>query len=335
MTDQPFQHRMAAHCESGTLAAQLTHAGLPISEPMVFGIAGAIFFGYFNTPFMTFPTIVLRFKPGCILSRTTKRLGARLATETFRRPAKAMEALDARLAQRAPVGVQVDFFYMNYIPAYARVHFNAHYINLLRREGERYVVSDSYAPELVTLERDVVERARFARGTFAPKGLLFHVENLPDKVDWDGAIRQGIADAVFYMRRVPIPFMGIRGIRWFAKRVLEWPRLTRDIEHLSHEIMMIHIALEERGTGGGGFRFLYATFLQEAATLLNHPDLAGLAREMMENGDRWREISLFVARIGKNRDLGPDRLGELNRLILERADVEDDLFTRLAQAMRR
>ena len=95
---------------------------------------------------------------------------------------------------------------------------------------------------------------------------------------------------------------------------------------------MIHVALEERGTGGGGFRFLYATFLREAAQILRNPELDRIAAAMMQNGDRWRDISLFVARIGKQRDLGPDRLGELSRMILDRADAEDELFARLGAA---
>ena len=35
----PFNHKMAAHCESGTVTALLNYAGLDISEPMVFGVS--------------------------------------------------------------------------------------------------------------------------------------------------------------------------------------------------------------------------------------------------------------------------------------------------------
>ena len=54
---------MAAHCESGTVASILSHAGLPISEPMVFGISGGIFFGYFESKKFPFPTFVVRNRP--------------------------------------------------------------------------------------------------------------------------------------------------------------------------------------------------------------------------------------------------------------------------------
>ena len=37
-----FQHRQSAHCESGVMASLLSHAGLPMSEPMAFGLASGL-----------------------------------------------------------------------------------------------------------------------------------------------------------------------------------------------------------------------------------------------------------------------------------------------------
>jgi len=124
--------------------------------------------------------------------------------------------------------------------------------------------------------------------------------------------------------------MGIRGINFFARKIMDWPKLAGNIEQLSHHVMMISIILEEVGTGGAGFRWIYATFLQNAAKILDNQDLAEQAKAMMENGDRWQEISFFAAKIGKRRDLGQERLAELANLIRERAKTEKEIFTRLA-----
>jgi hypothetical protein len=97
--------------------------------------------------------------------------------------------------------------------------------------------------------------------------------------------------------------------------------------------MKINILLEDQGTGGAGFRFMYATFLQQAAGLLGKPEWSELSKEMMEIGDGWREISLFAARIGKNRELGTDRLKELGTLLMGRADVEERFFRRLRNSI--
>jgi hypothetical protein len=329
-TLEQFEHRMAAHCESGTVSALLRHAGLELSEPMVFGGAGAIFFGYFNSAMLPFPTVVLRSLPGSIRAKVEKRTGVRFRRQRFFSPANAMRQLDALLDRGIPVAVQVDFFYMHYIPKYARAHFNAHYVIVVGRRDGRYLISDSYAAQIAELEAEVLATARFAKGPFSPHGLMFYIDGpVPAAIDQRALIRKGLQQAAFYMLRVPFSFAGVKGIRTFADQITRWPAITRDEEHLSHEVMMIHIVLEERGTGGGGGRFLYASFLKEAAELLGHDGLRDVSARMMLNGDRWREISLFVARIGRSRDLGAARLAEVAEMIRARAADEETLFREL------
>ena len=135
------------------------------------------------------------------------------------------------------------------------------------------------------------------------------------------------------MLNIPIPFLGVKGIRMFARKVMDWPKFARDIEHLSHEIMKINILLEDQGTGGAGFRFMYATFLQQASDMTQNQELKRMSEKMMEIGDGWREISLFSARIGKNRDLGPDRLKQLSEMIYEQAEVEERFFQELRKSI--
>src|SRR5690625_7152786 len=53
---------------------------------------------------------------------------------------------------------------------------------------------------------------------------------------------------------------------------------------------------EEIGTGGAGFRFIYASFLQEAAQLLNDPALERASESMTDVGDSWRNFALAVAK---------------------------------------
>jgi hypothetical protein len=82
----PFEHRMAAHCETGTVTALLNHAGMGITEPLVFGIAGGIFFGYLKSSDLPFPMFILRSKPGDIRKKIGKRLGIKFNERRFRSP---------------------------------------------------------------------------------------------------------------------------------------------------------------------------------------------------------------------------------------------------------
>lgn len=326
-----FNHKMAAHCESGTIAALLNHNGLSITEPMIFGVTGAFFFAYLDTPDFTFPQFVVRSKPGDMRAKAEKRLGVKFVKQTFSKTDRAMNTVDELLDRNVPHAVQVDMFYMDYIPKYMKAHFNGHFITVVGKEGDDYIVSDSYYPSLVKLPKTSMEQARFAKGALAPKGFLFYPEKVTKAadIDWQKVIYGGMKQVIFNMTKIPIPFLGVKGIRTLAREVTKWSSRTRDLEHLSHEIMMIHVTLEDRGTGGAGFRFMYASFLQEVAKTLNNPVFKDMSTKMMENGDKWREISLFVARIGKNRDLGSEKMKELQEMIMARADWEERFFKEL------
>lgn len=325
----PFEHRMAAHCETGTVTSLLNHAGLKLTEPMVFGIAGGIFFGYLKTPDLAFPMFILRSKPGNIRKKVSKRLGIKFREKKFNNPAEGETALDEAIRDGHPTAVQVDFFYMDYMPEWQRVHINAHYVIVCGVNGSQYVVSDSYYKQKSLIDKSRMLTARFAGGMMAPKGAMFYTENVPADIDLKKPIITGIKRASFNMTRLPIPFLGVKGIRKFAEKVNEWPVIARDTDDLADRIMRINILLEDQGTGGGGFRYMYATFLQQAAGIVNDDRLKTMSKEMMEIGDKWRNISYFAAKISKNRDLGADKFKELSNLIYAQADEEQKFFTEL------
>ena len=325
---------MRAHCETGTITNILNHYGLEITEPMVFGIASGIFFGYFKSPYFTFPVFIVRSKPGQIRKGIAKQLGVKFEARQFKNPIQAEEELDSLLEKNIPTAVQVDFFFMDYMPSWTRTHINVHFITIIGKNGSKYIVSDSYHPKVAEIERETLRKARFTKGNMAPKGFLYYPTLIPEKIDYEKAVIKGIKKTVYYMLKLPVPFLGIKGIYRFADKVTEWPKYARDTEHLSHEIMKITVFLEEQGTGGAGFRYMYATFLRQAGELINNRKLIEMSEKMMKIGDGWREISLFAARTGKNRDLGTNRLKELSNMIKERGDVEKEFFKNLSKIVK-
>jgi hypothetical protein len=335
MIEIPFNHRMGAHCESGTVTSLLNHAGLEISEPMVFGISSGIFFGYFHKhKSFTFPTFIVRNRPGAIRKNISKALSVRFDTQSFRDAEEGMKQLDHLLQQQVPTACQVDFYYMDYVPSWERVHINVHFMIVVGKNGTTYTVSDSYFPKPMPLKEESLRRGRFAGGSMSPKGFLFHPTYVPKEIDLTKPIIKGIKKACRNMLDLPVPFIGIKGIRLFSKRIEQWPSFARDTDHLSHEVMKINILLEDQGTGGAGFRYMYATFLQQASEVLQKPVLKELAEELMVIGDGWREISLLAARIGKNRELGPENFKTLSQLLADRADVEERFFKKLKKSIK-
>ena len=78
---------------------------------------------------------------------------------------------------------------------------------------------------------------------------------------------------------------------------------------------------EEIGTGGGGFRFLYAAFLQEAADILRMPELGDVSNQMTRVGDQWRLFALACAKVVKGRRNASDMMDVAGKL---RACMEEE-----------
>ena len=333
MIEIPYKHAMAAHCESGTVTNLVNHHGLKISEPLVFGIASGIFFGYMKTPMRDFPTIFSRIRPGKILDNFTRRTGVKFRKQRYTDPDKAERELDRLLEAGQPVGLQVDFFYMEFFPPWHRVHINVHYIVAVGKEDDHYLISDCYHPTIARLHKDSLRKGRFAKGSMAPRGLMFYPVSVPAEIPIKTGVLNGLKNTINNMLRIPLPFVGVKGIRRFADKLLEWPGYAHDIDHLAHNIFLVTTILEDQGTGGAGFRYIYASFLREAATILEKPVFNEYAKTMIEIGDDWRNLSLFASRIAKNRDLGTDKLKEMGDLIRVNADKEERFFTDLKRAV--
>ena len=186
--------------------ACFSHYGLNASEPLVFGIAAGIFFGYFpivkvyGSPFITY-----RNAPGRILKNIEKRLGVRFDTFRFKNPEKAMDALDDAIDKGIPVGLQAGIYWLPYMPDAMRFHFNAHSLIVYGREGNDYLISDPVLDEPVVCSRKDLMKARFAEGLLAPKGKMYYLSNVPEKVDFSRAIRKGIRVTCRIMIKMPFP----------------------------------------------------------------------------------------------------------------------------------
>jgi hypothetical protein len=153
---------------------------------------------------------------------------------------------------------------------------------------------------------------------------MFYPVHVPREIPMEKGIRHGLKNTVFNMLRIPIPFLGVKGIRRFADKIADWPGYAKDIDHLAHNVFMITTMLEDQGTGGAGFRYIYASFLREAATILN---------ESVFNEYDWRNVSLYASRIAKRRELGTDKLREMGNMIRENAEHEQVFFTDLRQTI--
>jgi hypothetical protein len=325
-----FNHKISAHCENGVSANLMDFYGLKLSEPMIFGIGAGLFFTYL--PFIKLngaPVTSFRPMPGWIFKRVSKSLGIKIITQTFsRNPEKSMQELNEKLHQGIPVGMVVGVYHLTYFPAPLRFHFNAHNIVAYGRKNGSYLVSDPImeSPEWISAED--LKRVRYAKGTYKPKGKMYYVTETPTDFDLEKAIKKSIKHAAMMMTKAPGPFVGINGIRLLAKSIRKWPK-KYDKKKAARYLGSVIRMQEEIGTGGAGFRFLYAAFLQESAELLNSNELHKLSEQMTIVGDLWREFAVNAARVVKNRPQNGESYESISDNLLHIADLEKEIFNTL------
>lgn len=310
----------------------LSHYGISLSEPMIFGSGSGIFF--IHIPFLKVngvPATSYRIWPGAIFNRSMKLLGAKVVTKKFKSPQESMNALDELLDKKIPVGVMCSVYYLPYLPDAYRFHFNAHNIVVWARDGDEYIVGDPVLPELKRIHKDDLKKARYAKGFPEPSGKLYYIKGVPEgEIDYRELVRRGIKRTLFLINSAPLPFIGVKGIRYLAKKVAKYPETLGSRKSMLALGNLIRMQ-EEIGTGGGGFRFMYAAFLKEASHRLNNEELGRMADEMTAIGDMWRNFAYEVAKVIKNRSSSENAFGEISALLAQIGDREVDFFNELAK----
>ena len=300
-----FQHRQSAHCESGVMASLLTHAGLPMSEPMAFGLASGLAFAYLPIVKLSgMPLIAYRMPPKHLIKTLSKRLGARLNSRTFGNPEQGRRELDALLDQGRLAGLQSSVFWLPYFPPEMRFHFNAHNLLAYGRDGDEYLISDPVFEEPVRCAAADLQKARFAKGALAAKGLMYWLDDVPREQDWEKLIRQTVLGTTRILDGMPLPWIGIRGIQHLARQVerLDPAQAKYNRLYLTHIVRM----QEEIGTGGAGFRFMYASCLQEAGEKIGATELGEASARLTAIGDDWRQFASACVRASRSKGEAPD-----------------------------
>ena len=328
-----FQHEQAAHCESGVTRNLLKSIGINgITEPLAFGIGSGLFFVYL--PFIKInngPAIAFRNMPGIIFKRTCHSLGIKVTRKKFSSKEEAQKLLDQKLEEGYAVGCQVGVYYLPYFPKEYRFHFNAHNLVVFGKKEDKYIISDPIMEHETYMTPYELERVRFAKGALAPKGQLYFAEHKGAISDETikGAIRKGVKRNVFDMLKIPGPFVGVKGIAFTGRKIKNW-RDKLGIEKARLYLAQLVRMQEEIGTGGGGFRYIYAAFLQEADAYFHNDELMHISEKFTKAGDLWRTAAVQAAGIYKGRLGSQEDFNVMGDYLLEISEIEKKAFTNLS-----
>lgn len=327
-----FTHHQSAHCENGVISNLMKHNGFNVSEPMAFGIGSGLLFCHIPLLMVNHaPAFTYRAMPGFIFKKFAKRVGIKIKREKFKNKQQAKARLDANLEQNNPVGLQVGVYNLVYFPDEYRFHFNAHNLVVYGKENGHYLISDPVMENVTTLTEKELEKVRFAKGAFAPKGHMYYPISFPKELNLKNAILKGIKQTCRDML-APVPIVGVNGIRYTANLIRKWPK-KKGTKVANHYLGQIVRMQEEIGTGGGGFRYIFAAFLQESSEVLNNPQLSELSKEMTLIGDMWRDFAVDASRIYRNRSAKEDAYNDIATQLEVISDKEKVFFKKLKKAI--
>lgn len=331
----PFHHIQSAHCENGVTTSLLKHKGAEfITEPLAFGIGAGLF--YIHIPFVEVshgPAISYRSMPGTVFTRTCKSLNIPVVRKRFSSEQKAQEALDFALSKGINVGCQVGVFHLTYFPKEYRFHFNGHNLIVFGKEDDHYLISDPVMETTTTLSVADLNKVRFAKGMLAPKGQIYYAEEFNEikRETIEKAIVKGIKTNVNFMLNIPTAFIiGTKGIRHTANKVRNL-REKVGIKKAGLYLGQIIRMQEEIGTGGGGFRYIYAAFLEQAYQYIPKDELLSISEEITKSGDMWRNCAVQMAGIFKGRITEQKHFDEIANMMTEISYIEEEAFKRLSK----
>ena len=132
------------------------------------------------------------------------------------------------------------------------------------------------------------------------------------------------------MLRIPGHIAGVKGIAATGKKIKKW----RD--KLGQKTAGLYLAQlvrmqEEIGTGGGGFRYIYAAFLQQAHAFHPNDALLEISKTFTQAGDLWRNAAVQAAGIYKGRIGSQADFDVMGDYLIEIAEVEKNAFQALSK----
>lgn len=162
MRIENFAPYQGEHCETTAMGNLLQHAGVQLSEPMLFGIGQGLGFIYWDSKGMDFPFIGGRAKPDELSACLASRLQLNMKVKETSSVTKAWQNVQSCIEKGVPVGLKLDSYYLDYFTN--KIHFAAHYAVIYDMDDEYAYMSDTgQQGGLVTTQLSSLAMARNAR----------------------------------------------------------------------------------------------------------------------------------------------------------------------------
>jgi hypothetical protein len=275
-----FPHAAGTHSSSSAIADILRYDGQPLSEPMVFGLGSGLGFTFSDDARYS-PRYRFNGRALDLEGKFYSLFGVQLPWVGRWDP----EAIERALAQGRPLIAQTD---IAYLPYYDGVHLPLHGIVVTGWDGGRAHVADAFSGELQGVSESELRAALEGEGSpfMDPPCRIAAAPRIAVTVDSDSLAR-AILTAARDMLEPVVPGTGIPAMHRLVSAREAW----RDSPDWTWSARFAYQGIEKRGTGGGGFRTMYARFLEEAREALPAIDRVRAIHRMHDSSSRWSALA--------------------------------------------
>ncbi|BBO69750.1 peptidase [Desulfosarcina alkanivorans] len=313
-------HHPGRHCASTGIRNLVNYHEIDWSEAMCFGLGQGLAVWFIYCPEMS-PSRIVHVRAIDFEEQFFNGIGHPFQWETFDTPEASEQGLKDRLALGVPVILRTDLFYLPYYGS--NTHYPGHVITAWGYDPDRdvFLVTDTERTGLLTVPSENMRKARFYQSDFMTiSGHMFSPakiclpDNLPEQIK--KAIAGNSLSMLNGFDAIDGITGGISGLRLWQAEISNWSHF----EDWQWTARFLYQIIEKRGTGGGGFRFLFADFLSEAAILVPEITSAGLAQQMAELGFAWQALALCLKNVSEK--VKPD-FTEVEKELEHVADLEE------------
>ena len=281
-------HRPGRHCGSSAIRDLLEFHGLVMSEACCFGLGAGLGITYVETAASNTPFIVhvrsMEFE-----EKVFNTLDVPFSWRSYRDQRSANTDLKRVLNENRPALLLTDIFHLPYFQS--STHFAGHAIVawLYDEERDEVLVSDTERPGLIAVSTADLADARFSTAPpFIHNGNLFAPEAIKASITPE-RIRRAIFDNAYALANGD-RFSGLAALDTWIDRLSHW---AAD-ENWRWSLRFAYQVIEKRGTGGAGFRTLYADFLEEASARLTVVRDAKLVELMRGAAAAWSGLAAVL-----------------------------------------
>lgn len=194
------------------------------------------------------------------------------------------ETIGQALAAGRPLLAQTD---IAYLPYYEPAHFPLHGIVITGWDGQAATVADTFSNELQSVPSRNLQQALVGEGS--PFMTPFHFAPAPcidPRID-STVLARAIGRAAAEMLEPTVAGTGLPAMRRLASQREAW----RNAPDWAWSARFAYQSIEKRGTGGGGFRAIYADFLEESCAHLPWIEEIGVVAHMREAARQWSAMA--------------------------------------------